>query len=130
MDINRQARAAFNPMIYGSSYSSSSSSASPAGVRPSSTAEDVDNERHPLLQYENQNLWTPREPKSTELGVLNPPDSYSLPAAGFDRELEGKMTIGKFLKKLETDHEPGLSDTQLMLINHDLKPGMALKFFS
>jgi len=48
----------------------------------------------------------------------------------FDRELEGKMTIGKFLKKLETDHEPGLSNAQLMLINHDLKPGMALKFLS
>ncbi|KAF8457406.1 permease for cytosine/purines, uracil, thiamine, allantoin-domain-containing protein [Terfezia claveryi] len=32
------------------------------------------------------------------------------------------MTFGKFLKKLETDHEPGLSNSQLMLINHDLKP--------
>ena len=121
-------------MIYGSSYSSSSSS-SGAGLRPGSpTAGDIDSEidseRHPLLQYENQNLWTPREPKRIEPDALDLPDSYSLPAAGFDRELEGKMTIGKFLKKLETDHEPGLSNAQLMLINHDLKPGMALKFLS
>jgi len=29
----------------------------------------------------------------------------------------------RFLKKLETENEPDLTDTQLMLTNHDLKPG-------
>jgi hypothetical protein len=28
-----------------------------------------------------------------------------------------------FLRKFETDNEPGLTDAQLMLTNHDLKPG-------
>jgi len=115
-------------MIYGSSHSCSSSQ---AGLRPASpTAEDIDDERRPFLQYESQNFWTPREPGGTELAALNLPDTYPLPAADFDRDPGGKMTVGKFLKKLETDHEPGLSNAQLMLINHDLKPGMALRFLS
>ena len=31
--------------------------------------------------------------------------------------------VGVFLKKLEVDAEPGLTNAQLMLTNHDLKPG-------
>ena len=115
-------------MIYGSSYSSSSFSR--AGLRPGSpTADEIDDEGRPLLQYESQNFGTPRELERAEFGALIIPDT-SLPVTNFGRELEGKMTVGEFLKKLETDHEPGLSNTQLMLINHDLKPGMALKFLS
>ena len=30
---------------------------------------------------------------------------------------------GRFLKKLEVDNEEGLTNAQLMLTNHDLKPG-------
>lgn len=32
---------------------------------------------------------------------------------------------GRFLKKLEVESEPGLTNAQLMLTNHDLKPGTA-----
>lgn len=32
--------------------------------------------------------------------------------------------FGKLVTLLETDHEPGLTNTQLLLINDDLKPGM------
>lgn len=32
----------------------------------------------------------------------------------------------EFIRKLETEHEPGLTNGQLMLTNHDLKPGNIL----
>lgn len=32
-------------------------------------------------------------------------------------------SITELLAKLETSHEPGLTDSQLMLMNDDLKPG-------
>lgn len=35
----------------------------------------------------------------------------------------------ELLRKLETSHEPGLTSTQLMLTNDDLKPGRNLLFF-
>ena len=35
---------------------------------------------------------------------------------------------GVFLKKLEVDAEPGLTNAQLMLTNFDLKPGMATRW--
>ncbi|OOF89770.1 hypothetical protein ASPCADRAFT_11439 [Aspergillus carbonarius ITEM 5010] len=31
--------------------------------------------------------------------------------------------LQRWLKKLEVSAEPGLSNTQLMLMNHDLQPG-------
>lgn len=33
--------------------------------------------------------------------------------------------VGRFLKKLEVENEDGLTNAQLMLTNHDLKPGTA-----
>lgn len=41
-----------------------------------------------------------------------------------------KTGIKGFLKKLETDNEPGLTNKQLMLTNHDLKPGSYSVFYS
>lgn len=36
----------------------------------------------------------------------------------------------ELLRKLETSHEPGLTNAQLMLTNDDLKPGRILILFS
>ena len=40
-----------------------------------------------------------------------------------------KTKISALAEKLATDNEPGLSTSQLMLVNHDLKPGMVLHVF-
>lgn len=116
-DINSRVSSVIDSMIYGSSYSSSSSS-SRAGFLPGQlAAEEFVDERRPLLQqYQSQSFWSSREPVRTEFGVLDITAQSQTSSAS-----KGMMT--KFLQKLETDHEPGVSSTQLMLINHDLKPG-------
>lgn len=37
--------------------------------------------------------------------------------------------MAALLRKLETDNEPGLTAAQLMLTNHDLKPGISFLHF-
>ncbi|KAF8467363.1 hypothetical protein BDZ91DRAFT_723959 [Kalaharituber pfeilii] len=100
-------------MIYGSSVSSSSSCQ--VGLPPAAE------ERRPLL-YENESFRGPKEPPQAESGTLNTPNIQPIP---LERHYERQGKMEKFfviLKKLETEHEPGLSNAQLMLINHDLKP--------
>lgn len=115
-------------MIYGSSYASSSSSRAGLGLE-SSGAEDIGNERRPLLQSYNQNFWTSRETERTSFGALDTAHLQPIPVAEAYNP-DGKMVrLRKFIKKLETDHEPGVSNAQLMLINHDLKPGMTFHLY-
>lgn len=122
-------------MIYGSSYSSSSSSSRAGFFSESPTpAEDIDDERRSLLRHENPTFWSPREskaPASFKTGAafkfreLDISRAETIPASQRFHEPDSKMVRFRgLLQKLETDHEAGVSNAQLMLINHDLKPGM------
>lgn len=61
------------------------------------------------------------------------PASSSAAAALEDEPLLAKrkmktLSIKQYLARLETSHEPGLTNAQLMLTNDDLKPGRNLYF--
>lgn len=133
-------------MVYGSSPASSSSRRPPSY---SSRAEDDDEDNIPDGQAigERQPLLLPTPPFRSTRGFtgldtsglhLLPASSSSAAAAGgyqaisddttaLHRERSllamGTTQLRKIIWKLETEHEPGLSHTQLLLTNEDLKPG-------
>lgn len=43
--------------------------------------------------------------------------------------MSAKTRLGRLVKRLETEHEEGLTNAQLMLTNDDLKPGRISSFF-
>lgn len=108
-------------MIYGYSSSSSSSALIPPD-RPQLAVEY--DERQPLLSYQNQNFWSPSASGPFGLGASDITQTETIPAARYHEQAGRMATLRKFAKKLETDNEPGLTHTQLMLTNYDLKPGM------
>ena len=112
----------FGPMSYQLLQTSSSSSPSSASSlrlpSGSSASEGTDEEESPLLQHQAQG-------SDISIGPLG--------CSGYvDYEEAEDMTLvptmatrfGKLITLLETDHEPGLTNAQLLLINDDLKPGM------
>ena len=114
----------FDPMSYrllhASSFSSSSPS-SPSSLRlpsGSSASEGTDEEESPLLQHQAQGSNISVGP----LGCSGYVDYEE--AEGITVVSTMATRFGKLVTLLETDHEPGLTNTQLLLINDDLKPGM------
>lgn len=114
-------------MGYRSSHASPSPSPSSRLLSSSgSSASEAGNEEEsPLLQHQAQ---------SSNIS-LGPPGRSISTSTGFGyvdyEEAEGMTMVPtmatrfrQFLKLLETDHESGLTNAQLLLINDDLKPGM------
>lgn len=52
------------------------------------------------------------------------PCSFEAPDDSTDDGVTMASKMAAVLRKLETDNEPGLTAAQLMLTNHDLKPGV------
>lgn len=80
-------------------------------------------EVEPLLSMEDPSHDLPRRPDATQEPPLDFIQNCSIRS---DIKARAKMKASKVkrvLDKLAVDSEPGLSSAQLMLANHDLKPG-------
>ena len=125
-------KATVSPLI-----SSSSSRGRRVNLTPNtSTAAEFEPEEEPLLSSQN----SPRtiSPSTTQSGHRSPPGLLpSFPSQSWAREntslSKQKITaamekvkqtkVVRLIDKLAVSSEPGLTNSQLMLTNHDLKPG-------
>jgi hypothetical protein len=117
--------------------------ASSSRIRPSFEDDAGLQDHEPLLSAASGSSLAPLPPRGSEYhwpGISAPPSpesssylSHSLPHSLLRRRFHFyKATMEKthsskfkyYARKLAVESEPGLTNAQLMLTNHDLKPGM------
>jgi hypothetical protein len=122
---SRSSRSSPPPSIASSSSFPSPRTAASSSAQPVSHLHDLEqrtsDERAPLI------LRTPTRPptrRPIQAVHSNGDHEYAEDGTGFAARINMvSEKVVRFMRKIETDNEPGLTNAQLMLTNFDLKPG-------